>query len=133
MNIPNDIKVFFDSIPFMALGTCDKNYTPNVVVIGSKKIVNDDKIWIIDTFFNKTKDNILQNENVSITFWKGIQGYQIKGKARYFESGETFEDAKKWILKVKPKKIVKGLVIVNIKDIYCISPNYNEAGKRIKG
>ncbi|PLX06327.1 MAG: hypothetical protein C0596_17815 [Marinilabiliales bacterium] len=131
MIIPQDIQDFFDSIPFMALGTCDRDGIPNVSVIGSKKIVDDNKIWIIDTFFDKTKDNILKNKNVSISFWKGIIGYQIKGKAKYVESGEKFEIAKQWILKLKPRKIVKGLVIVDVTDIYSISANYEEAGKKI--
>lgn len=131
MIIPQDIQNFFDSIPFMAFGTCDRDGIPNVSVIGSKKIVKNNKIWIIDTFFDKTKENILTNESVSISFWKGIIGYQIKGKAQYLDSGETFESAKNWILEFKPKKIVKGLVIVNITDIFSISANYDEAGKKI--
>jgi hypothetical protein len=64
--VPDEIKQFFETIPIMAFSTADKNGTPNVVPIASKKIVNDDTILVIDTFFKKTKENILQNKNVSI-------------------------------------------------------------------
>ncbi len=131
MKISKEIQSLFETIPFMAFATSDNSCNPNVVVIGSKLIVNDDTIWVIDTFFDKTKTNILDNNKVAISFWKGANGYQIKGEAIYSDSGKTFETAKEWILKLKPKKIVKGLVEVKVTDIYSITPNYDEAGKRV--
>lgn len=129
--IPNGIKQFFETIPIMAFSTVDKNGTPNVVPIASKKIVNDDTILVIDAFFKKTKENILQNKNVSIAMWKGSKGYQIKGLSTYHSKGETFDEAKDWILKLKPNKIIKGVVEIRITDIYSITPTREEAGMRI--
>ena len=131
MRIPDEIKQFFESVPVMAFSTVDKNGTPNVVAIASKKIVNDDTIWIIDTFFNKTKKNILGTKKVAIAMWKGSKGYQIKGIAKYYSEGPIFEEAKNWILKLKPQKIVKGVVEIKVTEIYSITPTYEEAGKRI--
>ena len=73
--IPDEIKQFFVTIQIMAFSTLDKNGIPNVVPIASKIIVNDDTILVIDTFFKKTKENILQNKSVSIAMWKGSKGY----------------------------------------------------------
>jgi len=129
--IPDVIKQFFETISIMAFSTVDKNGTPNVVPIASKKIVNDDTILVIDTFFKKTKENILQNKNVSIAMWEGSKGYQIKGLSTYHSKGETFDEAKEWILKLKPNKIVKGVVEIKITDIYSITPTREEAGMRI--
>lgn len=129
--IPDEIKQFFETIPIMAFSTVDKNGTPNVVPIASKKIVNDDTILVIDAFFKKTKENILQNKNVSIAMWEGSKGYQIKGLSTYHSKGETFDEAKDWILKLKPNKIVKGIVKIKITDIYSITPTREEAGMRI--
>jgi len=129
--IPDEIKQFFVTVPIMAFSTADKNGTPNVVPIASKKIVNDDTILVIDTFFKKTKDNILQNKSVSIAMWIKSKGYQIKGLAKYHSKGETFDEAKNWILKLKPNKIVKGVVEIKIADIYSITPTHEEAGKKI--
>jgi predicted pyridoxine 5'-phosphate oxidase superfamily flavin-nucleotide-binding protein len=133
--IPDEIKQFFETIPIMAFSTVDKNGTPNVVPIASKKIVNDDTILVIDAFFKKTKENILQNKNVSIAMWEGSKGYQIKGLSTYHSKDETFDEAKDWILKLKPNKTVKGVVKIKItdiySDIYSITPTREEAGMRI--
>ncbi len=132
MRIPNEVRDFFESVSIMAFSTTDKNGTPNVVAIGSKKIVNKDTIWVIDTFFKKTKKNFLQNNKVAIAMWKGLKGYQIKGRVkRYHSKGEIYDEAKKWILKLKPNKIVKGVVEIKATEVYSITPTYNEAGKRI--
>jgi len=131
MKIPKKIKEFFKTISLMALATSNKNGNPNVVCIASKKIVNNDTVRIIDTFFKKTKKNILKNNKAAIAMWNGSIGYQIKGKAKYHASGYTFESAKKWILKLKPNKIVKGIVEIKVNNIYSITPNYKEAGKKI--
>ena len=131
MKIPEEIKDFFNSIKDMALATSNKDNIPNVVAIGSQKTVNNDSIWVIDTYFNKTKENILQNNKVAIVFWKKGKGYQIKGLATYYSEGNVFEEGKKWILTLKPDKIVKGVVEIKVTDIFDISPSYDKAGKRI--
>ena len=115
----------------MALASSDNNCFPNVITVASKKIISDNKFWVIDTFFGKTKTNILQNKKVAITMWKGKEGYQIKGIADYYSDGEIFEKAKKWILKSKPHKIVKGVIEVEITEIFSITPTYETAGKKI--
>ncbi len=131
MEISNEIKQVFESVPFMAFSTVNNAGVPNVVVIGSKKIINKNTIWVIDTFFNKTKENILQNKNVAIALWKDLKGYQIKGTSTYHSEGDIFEEAKDWILQLKPDKIVKGLVEIKVKEIFSITPAYGEAGEKI--
>ena len=132
MKIPEKIKQFFEDVPIMAFATADKKGIPNVVAIASKKIVNDDTIWVIDTFFRKTRENILQNNKVAIAMWKEGKGYQIKGVAVYHSEGKIFEEAKNWILKLKPKKKVKGVVEVKVSEIFSITPTYEKAGKKIE-
>lgn len=115
----------------MVLSTADKKGIPNVVPIGSKKIINNDTILTIDTYHNKTKENVLQNPNVAIAMWKDFEGYQIKGVAQYYTKGEIFEDGKEWILQFKPNKIVKGVILVKVTEIFYLTPNYEKAGKKI--
>ena len=131
MKFTQEIKDCFKTIPIMVLATADKNNIPNVVAIASQIIVNDDTIWTIDTFHKKTKENILQNENVAISMWKGLIGYQIKGTAKYYSKGDIFEKGRDWILKLKPQKIVKGVIEIKIKEIFSISANYDDAGKKL--
>lgn len=102
------------------------------MAIGSKRFKTDNKIWIIDTYFDKTKDNLLKNNIVAISFWENSSsGYQIKGKATYHTEGDIFIKAKKWILKSKPNKKVKGVVEVIPTELYSIAALPGEAGKKI--
>ena len=98
MKLTKEIKDFFEQVPVMAISTVDKNGMPNVSAIASKKIIDDDTILTIDTFHNKTLQNIKQNGNVAIALWKDSVGYQIKGKATHYTSGDVFEKGKAWIL-----------------------------------
>lgn len=114
----------------MAFATCDKNNKPNVVAIGFQRIFND-KIWVFDTHFGKTKENILQNDKVSIVMWEGKEGYQIKGIGKYYIDCELFEKAVQWAKENGKRKPTKGLVEIEVKEIYSITPTYEEAGRRL--
>jgi len=96
------------------------NNAINVVPVSSVKIV-DNKIWLIDYFFDKTLSNIQQNNKVALTFWVGLRGYQIKANTTYMVEGIAFDTATKWIAKIHPNRIVKGLLILEIQEIYDIS------------
>ena len=131
MKISKEVQQLFGSVPFVAFSTTDGKNNPNVNVVASKKIVNEDTIWFIDTFFKKTKENILQNNKVAIALWQNKEGYQLKGIATYHTKGKPFEEAKKWILETRPQKIVKGVVEIKITEIFSLNPNYEEAGEKI--
>jgi len=49
----------------------------------------------------------------------------------YHSKGEAFNEANDWILKLKPNKIVKGVVEIKIADIYAITPTREEADMKI--
>ncbi len=132
MKIPQEIKVVFEQIPIMALSTVDKNGIPNVSAIASKKIIDNDTILTIDTFHNKTIQNITQNGNIALAMWKDSEGYQIKGKATIYTEGKIFEEGKAWILQTKPQKIVKGVIVIKVTDVFYLTPKYNLAGKKYK-
>jgi predicted pyridoxine 5'-phosphate oxidase superfamily flavin-nucleotide-binding protein len=129
--ITNKIKEFFEQVPVMALSTVDENGVPNVSAIASKKIIDDKTIMTIDTFHKKTLQNIKQNGNIALAMWKDSVGYQIKGKATHYTKGDVFEEGKAWILTIKPQKIVKGVIIIKVTEIYYLTPNYDLAGEKI--
>ncbi len=131
MKITKEIKEFFEQVPVMALSTVDENGVPNVSAIASKKIIDDETILTIDTFHKKTLHNIKQNGNIALAMWKDSVGYQIKGKAIHYTKGEIFEKGKEWILTLKPQKIVKGVILIKVTDIYYLTPNYDLAGDKI--
>ena len=129
--LSTELKDFFNQVPVMALGTADKYGIPNVSAIASKKIVDDNTIWTIDTFHHKTLENIKENNQVTIAMWKDSEGYQIKGIAKHHTEGAIFEEGKAWILKTKPQKIVKGVIEIKISKVFYLTPNYEQAGKEI--
>ena len=102
-----------------ALATFNNNDI-NVVPISTVEII-DGKIWLIDYFFKKTRENIKQNSKVALTFWYGLIGYQIKAKVNYKTNGNDFEKAVKIISKIHPNRLVKGLLVLNITEIFDVS------------
>ena len=132
MIIPKKVKEIFDNIPVMAISTVDQHGIPNVSAIASKKIISNDTIITIDTFHNKTLQNIKQNGNVAIAMWKDAEGYQIKGKAEIHTEGEFFNKWKAWILEIKPQKIVKGVVEIKLTDVFYLTPNSDLAGIKLE-
>jgi predicted pyridoxine 5'-phosphate oxidase superfamily flavin-nucleotide-binding protein len=130
--LTKEIIDFFNQVPIMALATTDDNGIPNVSAIASKKVIDENTLWTIDTFHKKTLQNIKQNGRVSIALWKDSMGYQIKGIAKHYTEGVIFEEGKKWILELKPTKIVKGVIEIKIEEIYYLTPSYDLAGEEIK-
>jgi len=129
--ITKEIEVFFNQVEVMAIATVNKDAIPNVSAIASKKIIDKNTIITIDTFHDKTIENIKQNGQIAIAMWKDSKGYQLKGIAKYYTEGEIFEAGKEWILKIKPQKIVKAVIEIKLTNIFYLTPDYNLAGKKI--
>jgi predicted pyridoxine 5'-phosphate oxidase superfamily flavin-nucleotide-binding protein len=51
--------------------------------------------------------------------------------ANYYMDGKVYDEAKKWILKSKPDKIVKGVVEFKVTEIFSIAAKPEEAGKKL--
>lgn len=115
--IPDNIKQLVEST-VCALATVDENDIPNVIAISCAKTVSQDQILITDNFFNKTKINIFKNPHVSLAVWSKDEkeGFQLKGKAEYFTSGNW----KKKVDKMKENEGLshKGALLITIKEIW---------------
>lgn len=130
----NKIAELFEKVPSAVLATATSDGIPNAVPVGAKKIIDNETILISDQFFNKTLENIKANPKVSVTFWEGHDGYQIKGSVTIETSGSRFEETAKWIEEMGNKAGIplksKGAVILTIDEIYNLAPG-PDAGKRI--
>jgi predicted pyridoxine 5'-phosphate oxidase superfamily flavin-nucleotide-binding protein len=128
------MKEIFQKQQDIVLATATKTGKPNVVVVGAKKIIDDETILISDQYFDKTLANIRENPQVAVTFWERTEGYQLKGSVTLKTSGPVFEETARWIDETGKKFNVqlksKGAVIVKIEEIYTITPG-PEAGSRI--
>ncbi len=100
----------------------------NVIPVSTIKVV-DGNIWLINYFMDKTLQNIESNKNVALVCWLKMMGYQIKGKIEVFTEGEKFEEAVKWVKEILPDRTVKGLLILQPKEIFDISPTKNTKEK----
>jgi predicted pyridoxine 5'-phosphate oxidase superfamily flavin-nucleotide-binding protein len=77
----------------VAFGTCDKNFKPNVNAVACCKVVAQNQVLFTDNYFNKTRQNLLENNQVSLSFWNPVdgsnnEGYQLKGTAEVITEGK---------------------------------------------
>ncbi|MBN2514904.1 MAG: pyridoxamine 5'-phosphate oxidase family protein [Deltaproteobacteria bacterium] len=128
------VKEIFQKQHDVVLATASKEGIPNVVVVGAKKIIDDETILISDQYFDKTLANMKENPRAAVTVWEKTEGYQIKGMVSIETSGPRFEETMRWIEDLGKKFNVhlksKGAVILKITDIYTISPG-DSAGQKI--
>ncbi|MBP9766019.1 MAG: hypothetical protein KBD12_02205 [Candidatus Pacebacteria bacterium] len=119
----NHLKEFLLIAESKAIATFGNN-SINVVPISTINIVGEE-IVLVDYFMEKTVANILQNENVSLVAWKGLFGYQIKCKARHEKQGELFSDMVEFVKQTLPDRVVKGILILKIEEVFDIAPTKN--------
>ena len=117
--ISQEVKDFLLYAEAKALATSCKDDI-NVVPVSSIKIV-ENEIWLIDYFFNKTRNNIKNNPTVSLTAWTGLRGYQVKATANYVLKGKKYEIAKNWISNIHPNRIIYGVILLKPTKIFDIS------------
>ncbi len=87
---------FQGAIP-SGLVTCSKDGVPNVTYISQVHLLKDDHIAISYQFFNKTKDNLLQNPQASLLVIDPISCVQYRFQLQYVKqqtSGAAFEKVK---------------------------------------
>jgi len=106
-----------------ALATCAGGDL-NVVPVSSIKVV-DGKIWLIDSFMEKTRENLRESPSVSLACWKEMIGFQVKGTCTYVTEGSDFDTAREWIKTLLPERMVKGLLIIDPGAVYDIAPAKN--------
>lgn len=128
------MKELFDKVPTVVLSTATRDGVPNAVPVGAKKIIDGETILISDQFLNKTLSNMQANPEVSVMYWRGQEGYQLKGTVTIETIGKRFEETAQWIDELSQKAGFplksKGAIIVQIEEIYGVTPG-PDAGKRL--
>lgn len=128
------MKELFEKVGAVALGTSTLDGRPNVVPVGAKKIIDDETVLISDQFLNKTLANMKANPQVTLTYWEGHEGYQLKGSVTIETQGKRYEETAQWIEQLGAKAGFplksKGAVILKIEEIYGVAPGPG-AGKQL--
>ena len=74
------------------------------------------------------------NPHVSVMYWEGHEGYQLKGTVTTETSGQRYEDTVRWINELSAKVGFplksKGAVILKIEKIFDVAPGPG-AGKQV--
>lgn len=98
----------------ISLATCDREGNPHNIAVAYVKITGD-KIVITDNYMQKTKDNLKINPRIALVFWKGEDGFGIKGEAEYFDSGAWVDFVKS--LEENKEHPAKGAIVVSVEDV----------------
>ena len=129
--IPAEVKEIGEKVRIWAFATSGKNGNPNVAPVGSHRFRSEDTVIVMDNRLNKTKNNILENPIVALTFWdlESHKSFQLKGSAVIKTAGKVFEEE---VMKAKarrPESNPRGVVIIKVGEIYI--QGGPDAGKRI--
>ncbi len=114
MKINEDAKKIIEENP-VALATINKEGNPHCIAVAFVK-VKDDKVIITNNYMTNTIKNINRNNNVSLAVWnKDWKGYQINGKAEYFEKGEWHDFVK--AIEENKEEACRGAIVVEVNKI----------------
>jgi predicted pyridoxine 5'-phosphate oxidase superfamily flavin-nucleotide-binding protein len=143
MKIPDNVKAALNGAlksRRIVTGTASKAGVPNAVPMANIRFLDDDTIIVVDNYFLKTRKNLEENPQLTLSFWDmeekegklvTKEGYQIKGKVKIETSGQLYEKIKAEIKAMNPNLSAKAIILVKVEEIYDIKPGPN-AGKRIQ-
>jgi uncharacterized protein len=109
----NEIKEKLEK-SIIALAICDEEENPHNIAVQINR-VKEKKIILTDNYMQKTKENIKSNPKVALVFWKGDEGFGIRGRAEYFEDGKFLDFVKS--LPENKSFPAKGAIIIDVKEI----------------
>ena len=130
VKINDEMRALLKETAIWVLATTDKKGIPNAVPLGCVKLMDDDRLLLVDNFMKKTVDNIAVNPHVTVSVWNDATGYQFKGNATIETSGEQFDAAVKMVKAINAELTPKGIVLVSIDSIYITSPG-PDAGNKV--
>ena len=125
-------EVFSNTNPYY-FATASKNGVPNVAPFGMVILQDDDEtIWVIDNFMNKTLANIKENPKASVACWnKDCKAMvQIKCSAQIVNSGADYEAAVKFAHSKGEQFPAKNLIKLKVEEVYTVAPG-PDAGKKL--
>lgn len=107
------------------LATCS-NGEPNVVPVAFKFVTDDGKLAVGDVFLDTTLKNINANGGkiaISVYNAETLEGYQIKGKAKYLTNGEMVDTFKAMVEKMfNGAATAKGALVITPEKVIVTTP-----------
>ncbi len=107
------------------LSTC-ANGEPNVVPVAFKDVTDDGKLVVGDVFLETTLNNIKASDGkiaISVYDAKNLEGYQIKGIAKYVTEGTVVDNFKAMVEKMfNGAATAKGALIITPSKVIVTTP-----------
>lgn len=107
------------------LATCADG-EPNVVPVAFKDVTPDGKLTVGDVFLDTTLKNLAANHGriaVSVCDAQKLEGYQIKGTARYVTEGEVVDAFKAMVEKMfSGAATAKGALVITPERVIVTTP-----------
>lgn len=118
--IDTDLKNLVENA-IIAFSTVSADGIPNTIAVACAKVVSPNQVLITDNFFNKTRQNLLHNQHVSLAVWNTEQslegsGYQLKGIAQVLTSGKYKEQVDQ--LDCNQGLAHKAAILVTVSEIW---------------
>ena len=133
VKLTQEMKDDLKKIKLIPLATAGPNGEPNVVPMGMYVLRDDETLWIIDNFMQKSLENIKKNPRVAFYIWSldTASAYQVKGNIESIVTdGPLLAEAKVIADGMRPGLPTKGLLIMKITDVYSVAPG-PMAGKKL--
>ena len=107
------------------LATC-ANGEPNVVPVAFKDVTEEGNLVVGDVFLETTLNNIKVNDGkiaISVYDAKNLEGYQIKGNARYVTEGDVVDTFKAMVEKMFNGAVTaKGALVITPSKVIVTTP-----------
>ncbi|MDR0779034.1 MAG: pyridoxamine 5'-phosphate oxidase family protein [Methanomassiliicoccaceae archaeon] len=133
VKLTDEIKADMQKIRIFPFATSSPLGEPNVAPINMLILQEDNEtIWVIDNFMQKTLDNVIKNPRASFYIWspETVGAWQIKGTITVVSGGPDHEKAKDIAKARKEGSPAKTLLKMNITDVYSVKPGPT-AGKKL--
>jgi uncharacterized protein len=119
-----EMKEALGKMKVFPFATASKDGTPNVIPLGIVWLIDDDTIWVVDNFMNKSLSNLRLNPKVAFYVWgPEIKGcFQIKGVAAIKTSGKEFDEMKERVNQKNPALPARSLVVIKITEVFECQP-----------
>lgn len=132
MKLTAEVKEVMSKVRIYSIATASKDGVPNVVPAGMFMIKDDETIWLIDNYMDKTLKNVKENPVVAFYAWdpESPNSYQVKCSVTIENSGPDYEEAVRIAHSKSEKYPAKNLLKLKVQDIFYVTPGPN-AGKKI--
>ncbi|MFO8013807.1 MAG: pyridoxamine 5'-phosphate oxidase family protein [Phycisphaerae bacterium] len=118
--IPDDCKAMFTGGSLFFMGTAGADGTPNVAPMLQAWWADETTLVIGDMMMKATAANARETGKVCLSAYDADsdKAYKLLGTAVYETEGPRFDTAQAELVKTKPDKRFKGVVVVTVNAVY---------------